>query len=55
MVDVLSSSSHHEQFPAEIDVYKVPHNRMKQLVNSILRTLPEIQGGKYCVLYGEDK
>jgi len=43
MVDVLDSSLHNEQFPAEIDVYKVPHNRMKQLVSSITKTLPEIQ------------
>lgn len=43
MVDVLESSFHQEHFPPEIDVYKVPHNRMKQLVTSISEKLPEIQ------------
>ena len=43
MVDVLKPSFLHEQFPAEIDVYRVPHNRMKQLVSSISEKLPEIQ------------
>lgn len=43
MVDVLEPSFLHEQFPAEIDVYRVPHNRMKQLVSSISEKLPEIQ------------
>lgn len=42
-MDILDSSLHDERFPAEIDVYKVPHSRMKQLVSSITRTLPEIQ------------
>ena len=44
MVDILDPPSlHQEHFPAEIDVYKVPHNRMKQLVSSITEKLPEIQ------------
>ena len=45
MADILSSPLHQEQFPAEIDVYKIPHNRMKQLVSSITEALPEIQVG----------
>ena len=44
MVDILDSRSlHQEQFPAEIDVYKIPHDRMKQLVTEIMEKLPEIQ------------
>jgi len=32
-----------EQYPPEIDVYKVPHDRMKELVNVINEKLPAIQ------------
>ena len=34
---------HLEHFPAEIDVYRVPHDRMKQLVTLINEKMPEIQ------------
>jgi len=43
MVDVLGPSVHQETFPPEIDVYRVPHNRMKQLVTSVIQILPQIQ------------
>jgi len=43
MVEVLGPSLHQESFPPEIDVYRVPHNRMKQLVTSMMQILPEIQ------------
>jgi len=43
MVDVLGSSVHQESFPPEIDVYRIPHNRMKQLVTSVMQILPQIQ------------
>ena len=34
-MDILDSSLHDERFPAEIDVYKVPHSRMKQHVRVV--------------------
>jgi len=43
MVEVLGPSIHQENFPPEIDVYRIPHNRMKQLVTSVMQILPEIQ------------
>ena len=43
MVEVLGPSLHQENFPPEIDVYRIPHHRMKQLVNSGTKILPEIQ------------
>eukprot|EP00090_Calanus_glacialis_P001468 TRINITY_DN11052_c0_g1_i1.p1 TRINITY_DN11052_c0_g1~~TRINITY_DN11052_c0_g1_i1.p1 ORF type:complete len:493 (-),score=122.63 TRINITY_DN11052_c0_g1_i1:118-1596(-) len=43
MVEVLGPSLHQESFPPEIDVYRIPHNRMKQLVTSVIQILPEIQ------------
>ena len=43
MVEVLGPSVHQESFPPEIDVYRIPHNRMKQLVTSVMQILPEIQ------------
>jgi len=43
MVEVLGPSLHQESFPPEIDVYRIPHNRMKQLVTSVMQILPEIQ------------
>jgi len=43
MVEILGPSVHRESYPPEIDVYRVPHNRMKQLVSSMMTTLPEIQ------------
>ena len=43
MLEVLGPSLHQESFPPEIDVYRVPHNRMKQLVTSMMQILPEIQ------------
>ena len=36
-----------EQYPPEIDVYKVPHDRMKELVNVINEKLPAIQVSYY--------
>ena len=42
-MNILEPSFHLEQFPPEIDVYKIPHNRMKQLVSTITEKLPEIQ------------
>jgi len=43
MVEVLGPSLYQESFPPEIDVYRIPHNRMKQLVTSVMQILPEIQ------------
>ena len=43
MVEVLGPSIYQENFPPEIDVYRIPHNRMKQLVTSVMQILPEIQ------------
>eukprot|EP00092_Neocalanus_flemingeri_P033051 GFUD01035945.1.p1 GENE.GFUD01035945.1~~GFUD01035945.1.p1 ORF type:complete len:508 (+),score=92.08 GFUD01035945.1:50-1525(+) len=43
MVEILGPSIHQESFPPEIDVYRIPHNRMKQLVTSVMQILPEIQ------------
>jgi len=47
MVEVLGPSLHQENFPPEIDVYRIPHHRMKQLVNSVTQILPEIQESLY--------
>jgi len=47
MVEVLGPSLHQENFPPEIDVYRIPHHRMKQLVNSVTKILPEIQESLY--------
>jgi len=45
MVEVLgpSQSTHRELFPPEIDVYRVPHTRMKELVVSVGEILPQIE------------
>lgn len=44
MVEVLGPSCHkRENFPPEIDVYKVPHSRMKELVTSVEQILPQIE------------
>ena len=51
MVEVLGPSIHQENFPPEIDVYRIPHNRMKQLVTSVMQILPEIQVGYICVFW----
>lgn len=42
-MNILEPSFRLEQFPPEIDVYRVPHDRMKQLVSTISEKLPEIQ------------
>ena len=42
-MNILEPSFRLEQFPPEIDVYRVPHDRMKQLVSTITEKLPEIQ------------
>ena len=42
-MNILEPSFRLEQFPPEIDVYRVPHDRMKQLVTTITEKLPEIQ------------
>jgi len=47
MVEVLGPSIYQENFPPEIDVYRIPHNRMKQLVTSVMQILPEIQESLY--------
>lgn len=45
MVEVLgpTQSPHRELFPPEIDVYRVPHSRMKELVVSVGKILPQIE------------
>ena len=52
MVEVLGPSVHQESFPPEIDVYRIPHNRMKQLVTSVMQILPEIQVNKRLFVLG---
>ena len=47
-MNILEPSFRLEQFPPEIDVYRVPHDRMKQLVSTITEKLPEIQVSSMC-------